>query len=171
MLPSRWIWSEKWLRRYIISKLKQDLSTRCCAIFDSITGIGSASTPQWFAAVEQLFEVESLSTSSNWSNVNCYFKSFQTLNVDILVWNQLKTSVKQQNSSRYFSMHSIVALVRYWYCATWSKYAKFVMHNRASAKEIIWLTEGFESVTAKTGTITCPSAFFSLPLHCDASPY
>jgi hypothetical protein len=46
-----------------------------------------------------------------------------------------------------------------------------VMHTRASAKEIIWLTEGFESVTAKTGTITCPSAFFSLPLHCDASPY
>jgi hypothetical protein len=40
------------------------------------------------------------------------------------------------------------------------------MHNRASVKGILSLAEGFKRVAAKTGTITRPSTFISLQLHC-----
>jgi hypothetical protein len=39
------------------------------------------------------------------------------------------------------------------------------MHNRASVKRVLWLAKVFKRVATKTGTLTCPSAFISLPLH------
>jgi len=62
-LPSWQIWSEKWMRRWIISKLKSDVLTRGCAITDLIW-ISSWSTRQRFAAAERMFQVRSLSCSS-----------------------------------------------------------------------------------------------------------
>jgi len=45
------------------------------------------------------------------------------------------------------------------------------MQNRAYVKGMVSLATGFESVATKTRTITCPSALFSLPLHCVTSLY
>jgi len=63
-------------------------------------------------------------------------------------------------------MYSIVASVRYLYCAIRGKYTEILTHNRASVKGIIWLAEAFKRVATKTETITRPSAFISLPPHC-----
>jgi len=163
-LPSRQIWSEKWFRRCIFTKLKSDSSKGCCAISDSIC-ISSSSTRRRFAAAERLFQAGSFSHSSCFSKVCCIFKASETFFVDLLVRNRLKTSFWWWNSSRKFSMYSIVASVWYWYCAIRWKYTKFLMHNRASLKGILWLAQGLKRVAVKTGTIIHPSAFISLPLH------
>jgi len=63
-------------------------------------------------------------------------------------------------------MYLIVASLWYRYCAIRWKYSKMLMHNRASVKGMLRLAKGCERVAAKTGTITCLSAFISLSLHC-----
>jgi len=111
-LPSWWIWSRMCFRRCIITKWKYNLLIRCCAWADSIC-ILSSSTKQRFAAAERLFQAGSLSRSSCLSKLSCSFNASETIFVDLLVQNQLKTSFWQWNSSRYFIMYSIVASV--WY--------------------------------------------------------
>jgi len=98
-LPSWRIWSEKWFRRCIVTKLKSDLSRRCCAIADLIWDISSSM--QWScAATEWLFEVGSVSSSSCLSNISCMFKASETILVDSLTWNPRRTSLGRSNSSR-----------------------------------------------------------------------
>jgi len=46
------------------------------------------------------------------------------------------------------------------------KCCNFLTHNRTSVKGILRLAKQFERVAAKTGNITHPSAFISLPLYC-----
>ena len=53
-LPSWRIRSEKWFNRCILTKLKSDSSTRCCAISDSIRVV-SSSTQRRIAGTERLF--------------------------------------------------------------------------------------------------------------------
>jgi len=71
-LPGWWIYSEKWFRRCIFTKLKSDLSTRCCAISDWICVL-SASTRWRFAAAERLLQAGWLSHSSCGSNESLIF--------------------------------------------------------------------------------------------------
>ena len=163
-LPSWRIRSEKWFRRCIFTNLISDSSRRCYAISDSIF-VFSSSTRRRFAATERLFQVGSLSRSSCLSKVSSFFKASKTFFVDLLARNRLKTSFWQWNSSRWFSMHSIVASVWYRYCAIRWKCTKFLTHNRAPVKRILSHTEGFKRVAAITGNITHPSSFISLPLH------
>jgi len=40
------------------------------------------------------------------------------------------------------------------------------MHNTTSVKGNLWLAKGFETVAAKSGSMTHPSAFISIPLYC-----
>ena len=97
-LPSWRIWSEKWFRRCIFTKLKSDLSTRWCAISDSLCVL-SSSTWRHFAAAERLFQVGSLSRSSCLSKVRCFVKASQTFFVDLLAQNRMKTSLWRWNFS------------------------------------------------------------------------
>jgi len=94
------------------------------------------------------------------------FKASKTLIIDLLAQNCLKTSLGGRNYSRQFSMYLRVASVCYWYCARRWRYTKFWMHNMAAVQGILWMAERFKWDTAKTGTITLLSTFFSLPLHC-----
>ena len=98
-LPSWWIWSEKWFRRCIFTKLKSDSSKRCCAMSDLICVL-SSSTRWRFAATESVFQARSLSYSSCLSKLSCVFKASKNVFVDLLVRNRLKTSLWQVNSSR-----------------------------------------------------------------------
>jgi len=58
-----------------------------------------------------------------------------------------------------------MAPIWYYYWAMRWTYTKFVMCKRSSVKGILWLGKGFESVTATTSKITCPSSFFYLLLN------
>ena len=164
-LPRWQIWSEKWFKRCIFTKLKSDLSTGCCSISDSLCSL-SSSTRQCMAAAEGLFQEGSLSRSSCLSKVNSFLKASETCFVDLLVRNCLKTSLWWWNSSRSISMYLIVASVWYRTCAIWWEYTTLLTHNRASVKGILWFARGFKRVSATTGTITCPSAVISSHLHC-----
>jgi len=73
-LPSWQIWSEKWFKRCIVSKLKSNSLTTCCAISHSI-GIISSSTQQLFAATERLLQAGSLSRSSWLAKVSCFINA------------------------------------------------------------------------------------------------
>jgi len=123
------------------------------------------------AAAERLFQAGSLFHSSCLSKVCRYFKASETILVDLLAQNRLKTSFWGWNSSRSFPMYSIMASVWYRSCAILWKYTKFLTHNRASVKGILWLAEVFNRVALKTGTITYPSTFIFLPLHCNTWLY
>jgi len=98
-LPSWRIWSEKWFRRTIFTKLKSDSLTRCCAVSHSIC-FWSSSTRQPFAATERLFQVGSLCRSSCLSKVSCVFKASETFFADVLARNLQKTSLLQWTYSR-----------------------------------------------------------------------
>jgi len=98
-LPSWQIWSEKWFRRCIFTKLKSDSSTRCWAISDSIWVL-SSSMRRCVAAAERLFQAGSLFRSYCLSKVSCFFKASDIFFVDLLGRNRLKTSLWQWNSSR-----------------------------------------------------------------------
>jgi len=82
-LPSSRLWSEKWLRRCIITRLKSDSSTRCCAISELIS-VSSSSTRWRFVATEWMFQARSLSSASWSSKVRCFFKASGTFFVDFL---------------------------------------------------------------------------------------
>jgi len=111
-LQSWRIWSEKWLRGCIFTKLTTDWSTWCCAIYDSICA--SSSLKQWcFATTGTLFEAGLLSHSFCLSKVSCVDQTSETFFVDLVVPNRVQTSLWQWNSSNNCSMHSIVASV--WY--------------------------------------------------------
>jgi len=163
-LPSWWIWSQRWFRRFIFNKLISNLSARCCATSDLIC-ILSSSMRQWFAAIERLFQVCSLCHYYFLSKVSRFSEASKFFIVDLVLWNWTKTSFWWWNSSRYFTMYSIMASVWYQYCAIRWNYSKFLTHNRASLQGIIGLTKGFERVATKTGTIMQRSASISLPLH------
>jgi len=163
-LQSWQIWSEKWFRRCIITILESNSCTRFCAISHLICIFSPATQPH-FAAAERLLDAGWLSRSSCLPTVSCNCKASEAFFGDILARNQLKTSLWQWYSSRYFSMNSIVAEVRYQYCAVRWKVTEFLMQNRASVNGILRLTEAIERVTMKTGTITPLSAFISLPLY------
>jgi hypothetical protein len=77
------IWSEKCFTRCILTQLKSNLSTRCCAIADAIWIVFSL-TRRRFAAAETLFQAGSLSYSSCLSKVDCFFKVSETCIVDLL---------------------------------------------------------------------------------------
>jgi len=98
-LPSWQIWSGKWFRRCIITKMKSDSSTRCCAISDLVYVL-SSSMRRCLAAAERLFQAWSLPCSSWLSKVSCFFKASETFFVDLLARNWLKTSLLRWNSSR-----------------------------------------------------------------------
>jgi len=168
-LPSLWIWPEKWFRKCIFTKLKYDSLTRCCAASGVICILSSA---MWwyFAAAERLFQPGSLTGSSSLSKVSSFLQASETFLVNSLAPNWLKITLWQSNSSRFFSMYSIMALVWYRHWAIRCKCTEFLMHTRASVKGILWLTEGFERLAMKTGTTTSPSASITLWLHCITWP-
>jgi len=80
--------------------------------------------------------------------------------------NRLTTSFGRWNSSRYISMYSIVASVSYRQCAIRWTQTKFWTPYGASVKGILWPTDEFERVTAKTGIIMRPSSFIFVTLCC-----
>jgi len=164
-LPSWQIWAEKWFRRCIFTKLKSNSPTRCCEISDLICVV-SSSTRWRCAAAEILIWTASFTHSFGLAKVSWVVKASETFFLDVLEPNQQKTSFWLWNSSRQFSMYSIVASIWCRYCAIWWKYTTFLVHNKATAKGIFWLAEGFIKVAVKTGTITCLSAFIYIPLHC-----
>jgi len=84
------MWSEKWSKRCILTKLKSDSSTRYCAIFDLIY-IVSLSMQLHLLATEWLFQAGSLPRSSDLSNVCCFFKASEIFFVDLQAWNHLNT--------------------------------------------------------------------------------
>jgi hypothetical protein len=66
------------------------------------------------AAAERLFQEGLFSHVSCVSKVGIICKASKTIYIDLLAQNRLKPSVWQWKSSRYFSMHLIVASVWYW---------------------------------------------------------
>jgi len=59
-----------------------------------------------------------------------------------------------------------MALGWYRHCGIRWNYTKFIIHNGAWGKGILWLAKGWKWVAMQTGTITHLSAFITLPLHC-----
>jgi len=164
-LPCWWIWSEMRFRRYIFTMLKSDSSTRCCAISNLIC-IWSSSIRRCSTVTPRLFQVGWFCSSFSLYKV-CYFiRASKTIIVDLLVQNCLKTSFRQGDCSRKFSMYSIVASVRYQYFTMWWKSAKVFRHYNASVKEMLCLAEGFKRVAANTETLMLLSAFITIPLQC-----
>jgi len=94
-----------------------------------------------------------------------YFEASNTFFMVLVVCNSLESSLPKSNSSRYFSIYSIVASVWYQYCTMCWSYTKFLMHNSVSVNRIICVTEQFERVTAESGTIMYPSTLISIPVH------
>jgi len=153
-----WIWSEKWFKICIFTKLKSNLLTRCCSIINSIYGL-SSSTRGCIAAVELLFQAGSLSQFFCLSKERWFLKASGTCFVDLLAQNPLKILFWLWNSSRYFTMYSIVASVCFQYCAISWQFTKFMTHHRASVKGILWFVKWFTSVAVPTQTVVCPSGF------------
>jgi len=145
--------------------LISDLSTSCCSISNSIC-ILSSSTRRPFATAKRFLQVGSCCCSSWLSKVRCIINASETIFLDLLSWNRLKTSLRWWNRSSKFFMYLILASRWYRYRAIRWKYTKFLIHNRASVKGIIRLAKWFKRVATKTGTITHPCAFISLAPHC-----
>lgn len=74
------------------TKMKSDTSTRCCAISDKF-GFVSTSTQRPFAAAQLLLHAGSLARSPCVSEIICILKSSQAFFVELVVRNQLTTSL------------------------------------------------------------------------------
>jgi hypothetical protein len=87
-LPTRRIWSERWFRWCIFTKLNSDSLTRCSAISHSICVL-PLSMECRIGAVERLYQVGSLSHSFYLSKVCCVFEADKTFFIDFLVSNRV----------------------------------------------------------------------------------